>query len=58
MSQLYPNTHRTFEEIPDTIVAKDLTYAGSMFSDCYKLKTVDWVSSGLTSNQYTVLSYI
>lgn len=55
MSQLYPNTYRTFEEIPDTIVAKDLTDAEGMFYDCYKLKTVD-LSHIDTSNAISAYS--
>lgn len=52
MSVIYPNTYKTFEEIPDTVIAKDVSDLSGLFRDCYKLKSVDLSHIDTSNTQY------
>ena len=52
MSVIYPNTYETFEEIPDTVIAKDVSDLSGLFYDCYKLKSVDLSHIDTSNTQY------
>lgn len=57
MSAIYPNTYTAFEEIPDTVIAKDISDLGGLFYDCSKLKSVDLSHIDTSNTQYISMMF-